>query len=91
MDKCFQEKYCCQVVQFGTNIALYVKCSKMRLYISSRGHFKQLCLRTIKLSNYRCLRAVLGVNLVKVVAWELFEFLSGGNKGGGVGDTNQER
>ena len=28
--------------QFGTNIALYVKCSKMRLYISSRGHFKQL-------------------------------------------------
>ena len=37
-----EEKYFCQVVQFGTNIALYVKCSKMRLYISSRGHFKQL-------------------------------------------------
>ena len=29
--------------QFGTNIALYVKCSKIRLYISLRGHFKQLC------------------------------------------------
>ena len=28
--------------QFGNNIALYVKCSKMRLYISSRGHFEQL-------------------------------------------------
>ena len=33
----------CPSVQFGTNIALYVECSKMRLYISSRGHFKQLC------------------------------------------------
>ena len=40
--KCALEKYFCQVFQFGTNIALYVKCSKMRLYISSRGHFKQL-------------------------------------------------
>ena len=29
-------------VQFGTNIALYVKCSKKRLYISLGGHFKQL-------------------------------------------------
>ena len=37
-----EEKYFCHVVQFETNIALYVKCSKMRLYISSRGHFKQL-------------------------------------------------
>ena len=42
VEKCAEEKYFCQVVQFGTNIALYVKCSKMRLYISSRGHFKQL-------------------------------------------------
>ena len=31
-------------VPFGTNIALYVKRSKMRLYISPGGHFKQLCL-----------------------------------------------
>ena len=33
----------CQVFQFGTHIALYVKCSKIRLYISLRGHFNQLC------------------------------------------------
>ena len=36
------KKYFCQVVQFGTNIALYVKCSKMRLYVSLRSHFIQL-------------------------------------------------
>ena len=42
VEKCAEEKYFCQVVQFGTNIALYVKCSKIRLYISSRGHSKQL-------------------------------------------------
>ena len=29
-------------VPFGTNIALYVKRSKMSLYISPGGHFKQL-------------------------------------------------
>ena len=32
--KCAWEKYFCQVFHFGTHIALYVKCSKMRLYIS---------------------------------------------------------
>ena len=42
VEKCVQAKYFCQVCQFGTHIALYVKYSKRRLYISSRGHFKQL-------------------------------------------------
>ena len=35
MEKCAREKYLRQVFQFGTHIALYVKCSKMGLYISS--------------------------------------------------------
>ena len=30
------------ISHFGTNIALYVKCSKIWLNISPRGHFKQL-------------------------------------------------
>ena len=68
--KCVQEKYFCQVVQFGTNIALYVKCSKMRLYISSRGHFKQLwASNSFYQCNKKCLNTCIILQNINVVAY----------------------
>ena len=39
------------MVQFGTNIALYVKCSNKQLYISSGSLLKQLWLTNLGLDN----------------------------------------
>ena len=57
-----------QVFQFVTNIALYVKCSKMRLYISLRGHFKQLCSGKVFLDGLASHRSILkGLYVIKQI------------------------